>query len=378
MEVLTGAMDIMKQATAIKMAVVGVFSAVLIWTTSCDAQNKTADAKKVSAVHEIKSAEEFKALLDTSGNRLLVFDLYADWCMPCRILSPIIEKLAIEHKGKASFYKVNTDRQLEVAAAFGVQGIPFVVFVRNKTGLEALTGVHPPETYVRLINQLSSEENPAADVDTPDGTIEDGVRVIRLTPEMAIGNLVVYRGETVRIVMENLPFTYSISIPQYKASGSGQKGKVLDVTFKAEEVGVFPIYCNGDCPSGDGSAYGQVTVLPYKGQTGSSFEELTAEKANDLIKAAKPLILDVRTPNEFYDGHIEGATLIPLQQLEGRLSEIEAYKNKPILVYCRSGNRSTVAAQILARKGFTTLYNLRPGVKGWQAAKLPLVTTKAK
>ena len=86
-----------------------------------------------------------------------------------------------------------------------------------------------------------------------------------------------------------------------------------------------------------------------------------------LIAERDPIILDVRTPNEFYSGHIENAMLIPLHQLEARLAEIAGYKDRDILAYCRSGNRSTVAAEILIRNGFGKLYNLRPGLRGWRA-----------
>jgi rhodanese-related sulfurtransferase len=74
----------------------------------------------------------------------------------------------------------------------------------------------------------------------------------------------------------------------------------------------------------------------------------------------------VRTPNEYYRGHIEDSRLIPLQQLEMRLSEIEQFKVKEILLYCRSGNRSTVAAEILNRNGFKKLYNLKHGIIDWE------------
>ncbi len=355
-------------------------TALAVLAVSCGAaEKKGSGGAAASAVREVTSIEQLKTLLDTSGSRLLVFDLYADWCMPCRILSPMIEKIALEQKDKASFFKVNIDKQPEIGGAFGVQGIPFVVFVRGSTGLDALTGLHPPETYVRLINRLSAEEDPGVNVDTPNGLLEEGVRIIRLTPEMAIGNVYVYRGETVRIVMEKVPFAYAISIPRYKASGAAQKGEAIDVTFKADEVGVFPVFCNGDCPTGDGSSFGQVIVMPYQGSKGSSFAELSVAQAREMLKGASPpLLLDVRTPNEYYAGHIDGAQLVPLQQLEGRVAELQPYKSKPVLLYCRSGNRSTVAAEILARHGFTTLYHLRPGLKGWEAEKLPVVRSKSK
>lgn len=75
-------------------------------------------------------------------------------------------------------------------------------------------------------------------------------------------------------------------------------------------------------------------------------------------------ILDVRQPNEYERGHIPGSKLIPLPDLTERLKEID--QEKPTLVYCAVGGRSRVAAQILAGKGFDSVYNLSGGYKAWQ------------
>lgn len=79
------------------------------------------------------------------------------------------------------------------------------------------------------------------------------------------------------------------------------------------------------------------------------------------------LLLDVRTQEEFSQGYIEGAMLIPVDELSSRLDEIEAYKDKPVLVYCRSGNRSVTASNILIENGFTNVHNLLTGYNGWVA-----------
>ena len=103
----------------------------------------------------------------------------------------------------------------------------------------------------------------------------------------------------------------------------------------------------------------------YEVETGAEFKELTAREAKKLIETEKPLILDVRTPNEFYSGYIPSAKLIPLQQLAERISEIEKHKEKPVLIYCRSGNRSVVAAEILIKHGFKNVYHIRHGIRDW-------------
>jgi rhodanese-related sulfurtransferase len=83
--------------------------------------------------------------------------------------------------------------------------------------------------------------------------------------------------------------------------------------------------------------------------------------------------LDVRTPSEFNEGHIEGAQLIDFQSGNFE-SEIETLdKSKTYAVYCRSGNRSGQAVKIMSDAGFTNLYNLNGGVIDWSSAGLPLV-----
>ena len=75
-------------------------------------------------------------------------------------------------------------------------------------------------------------------------------------------------------------------------------------------------------------------------------------------------LLDVRQPKEYKAGHLPGAKLIPLPQLKDRLDEIDP--NKPTIVYCAVGGRSRVAAQILAGKDFSKVYNLKGGFKAWE------------
>jgi rhodanese-related sulfurtransferase len=85
------------------------------------------------------------------------------------------------------------------------------------------------------------------------------------------------------------------------------------------------------------------------------------------------VLLDVRTPSEFSSGHIENALLIPVQELEQRIGELEPYRGKTIIAYCRSGNRSGVAAGILGKHGYTAV-NMEGGVLRWKKEGLPLVT----
>jgi rhodanese-related sulfurtransferase len=78
-----------------------------------------------------------------------------------------------------------------------------------------------------------------------------------------------------------------------------------------------------------------------------SYREMTAAQAADFIARMDPLILDVRTPGEFKRGHLPQAMLIPVQELQRRIAELSAYRQNDILIYCATGNRSTVASKIL-------------------------------
>ncbi|MBM6861297.1 rhodanese-like domain-containing protein, partial [Clostridium saudiense] len=74
------------------------------------------------------------------------------------------------------------------------------------------------------------------------------------------------------------------------------------------------------------------------------------------------LILDVRRFSEFKSGKIPNSINIPVDDLEFELDEIKEFKEKPILVYCKSGIRSSVACSLLEEEGFSNLYNLRGGI----------------
>lgn len=83
-------------------------------------------------------------------------------------------------------------------------------------------------------------------------------------------------------------------------------------------------------------------------------------------------ILDVREPSEWADMHIAGATLIPLGSLESRVSEVP--KDRPVVVVCRSGNRSQRGRDILLGAGFTSVTSMSGGMNQWKAAGLPIQT----
>ena len=93
-----------------------------------------------------------------------------------------------------------------------------------------------------------------------------------------------------------------------------------------------------------------------------------AEARSLLASHPEALVLDVRNPDEWNDdvGHIEGARQIPLPELSSRLAEVEAWKDRPIVVVCRVGGRSASAAELLRSAGFRQVVNLEGGMVAWR------------
>jgi rhodanese-related sulfurtransferase len=102
------------------------------------------------------------------------------------------------------------------------------------------------------------------------------------------------------------------------------------------------------------------------------YKQLDTNEAVRLLNDDNTIVIDVREGNEMSAGKIKGARHIPLGQLATRLGELEKSKDQPILIYCRSGNRSALAANTLTKNGFTNVNNLAGGMTAWESANLPV------
>ena len=110
-----------------------------------------------------------------------------------------------------------------------------------------------------------------------------------------------------------------------------------------------------------------------KGWILANFESIDAKTAITLLENDDNVsLLDVRTIEEYKEGHLRDARLIPLQTLSSNLSMLKADKNKKILVYCRSGSRSVAASRILESQGFTPV-NVKGGIIQLIGAKVEIV-----
>ncbi len=114
-----------------------------------------------------------------------------------------------------------------------------------------------------------------------------------------------------------------------------------------------------------------VFLMLFVVKAGFSYENVDAKTFAKLLKNPNVFLLDVRTPKEFTeDGHIKGANLIPVQLF--KYIYLEGLRDKPVLVYCRSGNRSAIAAKMLEEMGVKKVYNLEGGILAWKVAGLPV------
>lgn len=102
------------------------------------------------------------------------------------------------------------------------------------------------------------------------------------------------------------------------------------------------------------------------------YKELTPSEAVMMMNHDDALLLDVREANEVAQGKIKGCKHIPLSNFKQRMNELEEDKERKIIIYCRSGNRSGQASAMLCKQQYSQVYNLKGGVMAWQSDNLPL------
>jgi thioredoxin len=112
--------------------------------------------KTLSAKEFKKQIFDFERELDWKylGKSPAIIDFYADWCGPCKALSPILEELAEEYKGKLEIYKVDTEASPDLAAAFGIRSIPSILFIPKKGAPSMAAGLIPKSNLKDAIRDL--------------------------------------------------------------------------------------------------------------------------------------------------------------------------------------------------------------------------------
>ena len=117
---------------------------------------------------------------------------------------------------------------------------------------------------------------------------------------------------------------------------------------------------------------GLMLIWSFVGNRVRGVKEVDNPAALQLINHKNAMVLDVRDESEFSAGHIRSAKLIPLLKLKERIGELERNRDKPIVVVCRSGNRSATACAMLGNNQFAQVYSLSGGMMAWQKSDLPI------
>jgi thioredoxin 1 len=92
------------------------------------------------------------------GDLPCIIEFYADWCNPCKMVAPILEELAKEYDGKLDVYKVDTEKEIELASVFGIRSIPSLLFVPKDGQPQMAMGALPKDTFVKALKDVLGVE----------------------------------------------------------------------------------------------------------------------------------------------------------------------------------------------------------------------------
>lgn len=137
-----------------------MFAFVLALVALCaDAQRYAADVDTVYTVHSINQAQFKERIADWGARdwvmrseRPVVVDFYADWCMPCKRLEPILREVAQYYNGEVDFYRINVDNNSDIADVFQIRSIPYLLICPLKGEPKNVMGLYPKQEYIRVIN----------------------------------------------------------------------------------------------------------------------------------------------------------------------------------------------------------------------------------
>jgi thioredoxin 1 len=108
----------------------------------------------ISKVFNYEANKEWKF----EGDKPCIIDFYADWCGPCKMVAPVLEELAREYDGKLDVYKVDTEKEIELASVFGIKSIPSLLFVPKDGQPQMAMGALPKETFEKAFKDVLNVE----------------------------------------------------------------------------------------------------------------------------------------------------------------------------------------------------------------------------
>ena len=149
----------MKKINLKLIIILAVLPAVLI--SGCSKKNS--DKKESSTKMEHLTAATFKDKVFNyevnkewkfEGDKPAIIDFYADWCGPCKMVAPVLEDLSNEYDGKIQIYKVDTDKEQELAAVFGIRSIPSILFIPKDGQPQMTMGALPKKSFKKAITDI--------------------------------------------------------------------------------------------------------------------------------------------------------------------------------------------------------------------------------
>lgn len=144
-----------------KKILIIMFSA-LVFVACGNAQTNNKSETKVKTI-ELTKAEFLKKVANYEtnpsewkylGDKPAIIDFYASWCGPCKTIAPILEELATEYEGDIYIYKINTEKEQELAAAFGIRSIPTLLFIPMGEEPQMMQGALPKASFKEAIDKL--------------------------------------------------------------------------------------------------------------------------------------------------------------------------------------------------------------------------------
>ncbi len=147
---------------------------------------------------EVTDADFEERVLRRSSELPVLVDFWADWCQPCHMLAPVIERAVDDHAGKVELAKLDVDSNQATAARYGVRGLPTVKAFRDGRVVSEFTGAQPPQAVARFVDGLVPSEADALAHDDDEAALR---RALELEPGHALarrnlGRMLLRRGET--------------------------------------------------------------------------------------------------------------------------------------------------------------------------------------
>jgi putative thioredoxin len=188
---------------------------------------------------EVSDADFQQRVLERSSELPVLVDFWADWCQPCHMLAPVIEKAVAAHEGKVELVKLDVDANQETAARFGVRGLPTVKAFRDGRVATEFTGAQPPAVVERFVDELV----PSQADELAEGADEESLRrALELEPGHAdarrrLARLLLAQGDSEEAIelLEDMPGDFVAEGLAARAHLAGDPD--LDAAFDAWDGG---------------------------------------------------------------------------------------------------------------------------------------------